>query len=109
VKGAEKLARANNDNLGKDLLAYRGQVFVNRVPIIPVPQLDSLDSSDTYGWVFGVNWGVFEIQFLKGEYFKRTGPLRSGTQHTMWTVHNDLSIQTKCINRRRLFCISKSA
>lgn len=108
VKGLEKLARANNDNLGKDLLTYRGQVLVNRIPVIPVPQLDANDSSDTYGWVFGVNWGVLKIAFLKGEYWKRTGPLRSGSQHTMWTIHNDLSTQTICTNRRKLFCISKA-
>jgi hypothetical protein len=58
--------------------------------------------------VFGINWGVFQIAFLKGQYWKRTGPIRSGTQHTMWTVHNDLSMQTECINRRKLFVVSKT-
>jgi hypothetical protein len=109
VKEAEKLVEANNDNLGQDLAKYNGQVFIRRAPLIPVPQLDANDSTGAAGYVFGVNWATWEICFPTGGYWSQSAPIRNGKAHSVWTVYRDLSVQIRCLNRRRNFVVSKTA
>jgi hypothetical protein len=106
----EDRLQEQNENLGADLTKYAGEVMIRRVPVIPVPQLDSNDSAGTNGPIYGINWACFQLVLLKGNYFKQTAPLRGGRdQPSVWTIYRTLSIQGRCLNRRRMFVGSKTA
>jgi len=110
VDECEDLLQAQNENLGSDLAKYQGEVHIRRIPLVPVPQLDANDSAGTNAPIYGVNWSVFQLVLLKGNYFKQTPPLRGGRdQPSVWTIYRTLTIQGRCLNRRRLFVGSKTA
>lgn len=99
----EELLEDQNDNLGKDMASMDGQVMFRRRPVVLVPYLDN-DATDP---VYGINWGVFKIVFLKGEFMREEGPEKVANQHTVLVTHNDTSWNTVCYDRRRQFVISK--
>ncbi len=105
IEAMEDIGESTNENLGRDLAPYDGKMAFKSSPIIYVPKLNDLSTSDP---IVMMNWNVFDIFFLKGEHLREDGPLRSPTQHTVYNNHVDLSWNTCCLNRRRLGLIAKS-
>lgn len=99
--GAVNTAESQNENLGYDL--DNGRVTLHGNPIIYVPALDA-DTTDPF---YFVNWGVFKIVCLAGEYLEESEPLVSGTAHKVVHVQTDLTLNTICYDRRRLGVIYK--
>lgn len=100
LSALEDLLEAQNDNLGNDIAPKDGMVMFRRNQVDYIPQLDALDAGTPKMPFYGINWSAFQVVGLRGEFWKETKPLRSGTQHSSWTAHRDLSFQIKCLNRR---------
>jgi hypothetical protein len=100
----EEVLESQNENLGNDLASKDGQVVFRGNPVRWVPKLDA----DTKDPVFGINWGVFKIGYLEGEFMREEGPNRASNQHTVFQTHIDLTYQFYCTNRRRLISIQKA-
>lgn len=97
VVTAEQLLESQNDNLGNDLVSKLGAVMLRGVPLVPVSYLDN---NDTTNPIYGINWDVWEIHFLTGEYMKETGPIRPETQPRTMVYHVDMTYNFLCPNRR---------
>ena len=101
----ERILELRNDNLGNDIASYDGRAVFRRTPIIWVPYFESSPSGLPTNPVYGINWGVFNPVFLKGEYMaEETG--KAPNQHTVSATHIDCSLNFKCTNRRRLFVLA---
>jgi hypothetical protein len=101
-----RLARNRNDNLGKDLAAYEGKVTFNGNPIRWVPYFES-GSHLTQLPVLGVNWGAIFPVTQTGMYMNETKPEKAPNQHLVRQVHVDTMWNSKCVNRRKLWYLSK--
>lgn len=100
----ERILELRNDNLGNDIAAYDGRAVFRRTPIIWVPYFDSDDWDGELNPVYGINWGVFNPVFLRGEYMaEETG--KAPNQHTVSVTHIDCTINFRCTNRRRTFVL----
>jgi len=104
------LADAKDDNhSGKDVLGNLkvsdgGDVYVNRVPVVPLNQLE--DYSDPTG---GAVAPIFYVDFKylipvvhEGYWMEETKPMTDRGQHTTFTVFLDGSHQNLCTNVRSL-------
>ena len=98
ISSIEDVGEAQNENLGRDVASMDGATTFRRNPIIYVPKLDDESTNP----VFMVNWNVFKIFFLRGEYLREDPPRQSSRQHNVFEIHVDLSWNTVCVNRRRL-------
>lgn len=102
IGACETLAEQQNDNLGNDVASKDGQVMIRRTPLTWVPKLES----DTTNPIYGINWGVFKVAFLQGEYLNETGPIMAPNQHRTRQVHVDLTYNFVCYDRRQNFVIA---
>lgn len=102
LSGLEELLEAQNQNLGNDIASKDGRTMFRGNPVIWAPILENKDNSVMYG----INWGVFKIAFLRGEVMKQTGPERAPSQHTVINVHWDSTTQVMVRDRRRNFVIA---
>lgn len=101
----ERLLMAQNENLGNDLASKDGEVTFRRNKVTWVPKLDA----DTENPVYGINWGVFGFVFLEGEYLSESGQMRAPFQHKVLEYHTDLTLNSVCRDRRRLFVVANNA
>jgi hypothetical protein len=99
----EDIGESQNENLGRDVASMDGKIVFRGNKVDYVPYLDN----DTENPYYFVNWGVFDMVFLKGEYLKETGPIPAPKQHRVKEVHVDLTWNTRCVDRRRLAVIHK--
>lgn len=98
----EELAAAQNDNLGSDLAAKDGDVFIRKVPIQRVPYLNN----DTQNPVYAIDWATFVPVFLKGEYMAERKPRIHPLQHQVVVHDIDMTGNIVCFDRRRQFVIA---
>lgn len=105
VEPLERLAETRNDNLGKDLAKYVGQVTIGGVPMKMVHYLENNDTSDP---LYGVNWKYFRPYVKRGCDMRKTGPERVAGQHTVYAVFFDTWMNYICVNRRAQWVGSKS-
>lgn len=103
ISDMEDLGEAQNENLGRDLAPMDGSMTFKKNPVQYVPKLDA----DTNNPVFMINWGTFQIAFLKGEYLREDPPSKAPNQHTVLRCFVDLTWNLLCTNRRRNAIISK--
>ncbi len=86
---------------GKDVLSNLrvddgGLCYVNRLPVIYIPQLDGV----TYTPVYCIDFAKF-IPYVQDGYWMEEGePITDRTQHTTFTVFLDGSHNNLCLNRR---------
>ncbi len=97
-----ELAESQNENIGKDLAAFEGGVLVNRRPIEYVADLDN----DTTNPLYFINWGVFGIIVLEGEWMHETKIEENPHQPSVYTTYTECSFNTTCYDRRALGVIS---
>jgi len=104
----EDVVAAQNDNLGFALDPTRNKATFYGVEIKKVPILD------TSAWsailpVYFIDKASFKAFVLKGNFFRESEPMMvNGLNHNQIVVHQDLSYQFICTNRRRNGVISKS-
>lgn len=108
----EALQEQRNDNWGNEMAPYRGggshlatldgTLVFRKHPIIRVPSLDA--NAVAQNIVYMIDHGTFVMYVLEGNFNRRTGPIRSGDQHNVWTIHVDLTYCYVCLNVRRNAC-----
>jgi len=112
------LVDAKDDNhRGKEALGSLtvddgGMVYINRLPVVPIPQLDGFTqpgSTTEVDPIFCVDFKYLIPVIHDGYWMKETEPMVDRGQHTTFTVYLDGAHQNLCINRRRLgFVLHKS-
>lgn len=110
ISAMEDLAKAQNDNIGRDLGKYVGMTLFRGTPFMRVPALDesSSDAYDSSDPVYGLNLSTIKLFFRTGINKKMSPLIQSPGQHACRESHLDNSCQLKCINRRRNFVISRA-
>ena len=76
VQVLRRALRAQNDNLGPDIAAYRGEVILKGNPMVWVPALTNTDSVayDSSNPIYGINWNSFDWFFQKSRNRYLTKP-----------------------------------
>ena len=111
VETLRKYLRAQNDNLGPDVFAMRGQVLVGGTPMVWVPALtqstsDAYDSTDP---IYGVNWNTMKWFFRKGMNKRVTRPLTPSDMPDVRKVYLTNWGNLVCYNLRGNFVIHNPA
>lgn len=104
----EELLEAQNDRLGNDIASMDGRLIFRKTPVTHVPHFNSEVPNSSRDTLYGINWGVFKIAVLRGEYLRETGPMVAANQHNTLQMHIDLSYNFVCYDRKRLFVIDKT-
>ncbi len=92
----EEIGEAQNENLGRDLAPYDGEMTFRRHAIRAIPKLDG----DPTNPVYMVDLATFKLFVLKGDYLRESDAKPAPFQHNVFVVHVDLTYQTMCVNRR---------
>jgi len=105
IENIDKLAQANNDNLGTDLGTYGDDgVTFKRTPFTYVPQMDvDFDQDD----IFMLDTNSFGIKILGDGNMKETGPKDVKGRHNSRAVYYDYSWNMSCNNRRNQAWLQK--
>lgn len=98
----EKLVKAQNDNLGRDL--WKGRPLFKSCPIEWVPALtnqyigrgsttQSNPAYDSSNPIYGINWNTTRVVFNEGCNQRITKPIRRAGKHNVFDVFLDTSLQ----------------
>jgi hypothetical protein len=99
----QALADARDDNhSGSDVMGNlkvddSGLVFINRLPVVYIPELESV----TYSPIYCVDFGFFKPFVHDGYWMEESEPMTDRGQHTTFTVFLDGAHNNLCTNRRR--------
>lgn len=112
------LADAKDDNhSGKDVLGGLivddgGLVMINRLPVIPIPQLEGVTDPVTgtaTSPIYCVDFSYLVPYVHDGYWMVEQDPMTDRGQHTTFTVYLDGAHNNLCTNRKRVgFVIHKS-
>lgn len=108
IGSVEELLEAQNDRLGNDVASMDGRLVFRKIPWTYVPHLDSAVNDSSRNSVYGIDYGVFRIAFLRGEYLRETGPTPAANQHNVLQTHVDLTWNIVCYDRRRQWVVDKA-
>ena len=97
IAAMEDVGEAQNDSLGRDLAPMDGKMTFRSNPLIYTPQLDG----DATNPLYMINWGCFEIFFLKGEHLRESKLQQAADAHNTYHQFVDTSWNTLCTNRRK--------
>jgi hypothetical protein len=95
---------AKREALGGLTVDDGGLVYINRLPVVPVPQLENFTQpGDTteVAPIFCVDFKYFIPYVHDGYWMKETEPFTDRGQHTTFTIYLDGAHQNLCTNRRR--------
>lgn len=102
VASLMELADLKDDNhTGKDVLSTLrvddgGLCFINRLPVVYIPQLEGAD----YAPIYCIDFAKF-IPYVQDSYWMDEGdPITSREQHTVFTIFLDGAHNNMCLNRR---------
>lgn len=107
----QDLADTRDDNhsggelLGNIRVNESGVVTINRVPVVAVPQLNSVTdpvTSDATSPIYFVDFAHLIPYIQDGYWLEESEPMWSRGQHTTFTVFIDGSHQILCDNRRQV-------
>ena len=102
----EERLEDQNDNLGKDVASMDGQTVFRRVPVEWVPYLQQ--NQATADPIIGLDWSVFKVTFLRGEYMREDPPRIAPNQHNVMQSFLDCTYNFVCYDRRRLVLGAKA-
>jgi len=100
----QSLADARDDNhSGKDLMGSikmddGGLVYINRLPVIYIPQLEGV----TYTPIYCVDFKYFVPFTHEGYWMEESEAMNDRGQHNVYTVFLDGAHNNLCTNRRRV-------
>jgi hypothetical protein len=105
IAEARKLLQLGNDNIGDDLAAHSGKVFIRGVPMVWVPAWTNQASINkrTDGIVLGVNWPTFKWYYQKGRNMRKSKPYQHPEMSNVRIRKMDDAGQIVCFNRRANF------
>ena len=101
----KKLVEDRNENLGKDLEYVGNVIYYNNNPVFYVPYLDN----DTTNPIYQIDWGTFGFCARSGELISTEKPLTPTNQPTVRVINRFMTLNTKCVNRRKNGVIYYSA
>ena len=107
LAGMEELAEAQNDNLGNDVASKDGLVTFRRVDVQWVPYLQANEA--TADPMVGIDWDVFRVVFLRGEYMRETKAHVAPLQHNVVQGFTDNTYNFLCYDSRKTFLGAKSS
>lgn len=99
----QALADARDDNhSGSDVMGNirvddSGLVFINRLPVQYIPELEDV----TYDPIYCIDFKYFKPFVHAGYWMEESEPMTDRGQHTTFTVFLDGAHNNLCINRRR--------
>jgi hypothetical protein len=105
----QDLADARDDNhRGKDVLGNiriddAGLVYINRLPVIYISQLNGVTdpaTGDSTDPLYCVNFEKFIPYVQDGMWMEETEPMNDRRQHTAFTIFLDGSHNNLCVNRQ---------
>jgi hypothetical protein len=111
VKMQELADQRDDNHSGKDLMGNlkmdeTGLVMINRLPVIPIPQL----SGAAYTPVYCMDFAKFLPVIHDGYWMEESEPMTDRGQHTTFTVFLDGAHNNLCLNRRTAgFVLHKSS
>lgn len=95
----ERLARANNDNLGNNVIAKFGEVMVNQHRVRYAPRLDA----DTTNPFYGIDLDMFKIGYLADWLMKMKVIPELPDQPTVGVTHTFTTYNYICYSPRTSF------
>jgi hypothetical protein len=105
VAAARKLLQAGNDNIGDDLAAHSGTVYIRGVPMVWVPAWTNSSSINarTDGVILGVNWKTFKWKYCAGRNRRKHAPFPHPEMSNVRIRKMEDAGQVVCFNRRANF------
>ncbi len=102
---ARQLLQLGNDNIGDDLAAHSGSVFIRGVPMVWVPAWTNSNSINarTDGIILGVDWNTFDWYYAAGRNMRKKKPYQHPEMSNVRVRNMDDSGQIVCYNRRANF------
>jgi hypothetical protein len=105
IAAARRLLQLGNDNIGDDMAAHSGSVFIRGVPMTWVPAWTNAASVNarTDGIILGVDWNTFEAYYAAGRSQRKRKPYQHPEMSNVRVRCMDDSLQVVCYNRRANF------
>jgi len=105
----------DDKHTGKDVLGNlkvddTGLCYINRLPVVPIPQLNGTTGIAAYDPIYCVDFRKFKPYVQEGYWMEEGEPMTSRGQHTTFTVFLDGAHNILCTNRREAgFVIHKAS
>jgi len=106
IEGLIAMARAQNDNIGRDIAAFDGTVVFKRLPFQYVPQLD-VEFTTATNDIFMLDTKHFKVNIHTKNNFRQTGPEMVSGKHNVRAVYTDLTWNLMMTDRRRQAWINR--
>jgi hypothetical protein len=105
LAASRRLLQLGNDNIGDDMAAHSGTVYVRGVPLTWVPAWTNAASANarTDGIVLGVNWATFRAYYAAGRQMRKRKAFQHPEMSNVRVRCMDDSVQMVCFNRRGNF------
>jgi hypothetical protein len=105
LAAGRRLLQLGNDNIGDDMAARSGTVFVRGVPMTWVPAWTNSGSVNarTDGIILGVNWATFKAYYAAGRQMRKRKAFQHPEMSNVRVRCMDDSVQMVCFNRRGNF------
>lgn len=102
---ARRLLQLGNDNIGDDLAARSGTVYVRGVPLnwVPAWTNSASENARTDGVILGVNWNTFKCYYAAGRRMRKRKAFPHSDMSNVRVRCMDDSVQLVCFNRRANF------
>jgi hypothetical protein len=105
IAQARRLLQLGNDNIGDDLAAHSGAVYIRGVPMVWIPAWTSAASVNarTDGIILGVNWSTFRCFYAAGRQMRKRKAFQHPEMSNVRVRCMDDAVQLVCFNRRGNF------
>jgi hypothetical protein len=105
LSAGRRLLQLGNDNIGDDMAARSGTVFIRGTPLTWVPAWTNQSSVNarTDGIVLGVNWNTFRAYYAAGRQMRKRKAFQHPEMSNVRVRAMDDSVQMVCFNRRANF------
>ena len=103
LRAFENVGESQNENLGRDIASMDGTITFRKFPIIYTPVLDA----DTTDPIYGIDHSTLFVHVLEGWEMKESEVIMHPTNHNIFSVHVDTTLNTVCVDRRRNWVFNK--
>lgn len=105
LSAGRRLLQLGNDNIGDDMAARSGTVYIRGVPLTWVPAWTNASSVNvrTDGIILGVNWSTFRAYYAAGRQMRKRKAFQHKDMSNVRVRCMDDSVQMVCFNRRGNF------
>ena len=105
LAAGRRLLQLGNDNIGDDMAAHSGSVYIRGVPMNWVPAWTNTNSTNsrTDGVILGVNWSTFRAFYAQGRQMRKRKAFQHPEMSNVRVRAMDDSVQIVCFNRRANF------